>query len=214
MKGYVLVLVAAAGELLAQSGIAPPRVGYIRDDAGGLRPVYGVAGSFVLGRPINERPVISAAFSGRLGLAKTAAALYAFSPEGRRLGRLAAMDGPAQFAFSPDGSEAIVYMPSTSEWFRWRSGGFQPVPVEDLGELVRPTGLALAGGKSLVVEDNELVLRKPDGTETRAVLTGPILSIEWMGNDWIYVREAGRHTVVRLVETRLYVYRLPEAAPW
>ena len=213
MKGHFLILVAAAGGLLAQSGITPPRVGYIRDEAGALRPVYGLAGSFVLGRPMNKRPVISAAFSGRLGLAKTAAALYAFSPEGRRLGRLAAADGPAQFVFSPDGSEARVFLPDTSEWFRWRNGGFQPVPVEDTGEMVIPTGLTLAGGKSLVAEDNELVLRMPDGTEKRTTLTGPILNLEWMGEGWLYVREADRHTAARLVKDGLEVYRFPEAAP-
>ncbi len=138
MKGHCLILLAVAGGLLAQSGITPPRVGYIRDEAGALRPVYGLAGSFVLGRPINKRPVISAAFSGRLGLAKTAAALYAFDREGQRLGRLAAADGPAQFVFSPDGSEAIVFLPDTSEWFRWRDGGFQPVPIENTEETVIP----------------------------------------------------------------------------
>jgi hypothetical protein len=213
VKGHCLILVAAAGGLLAQSGISPPRVGYIRDEAGALRPVYGVAGSFVLGQPVNKRPVISAAFSGRLGLAKTATALYAFDREGRRLGRLAAADGQAQFVFSPDGSEAIVFLPDTSERFRWRNAGFQPVPIEDTEETVIPTGLTLAGGKSLVALDNELVLRMPDGTETRTALTGPILSIEWMGEDWIYVREAGRHTAARLAQDGLEVYRFPEAAP-
>ncbi len=213
MKGHYLILIAAAGGLLAQSGITPPRVGYIRDEAGALRPVYGVAGNFVLGQPINKRPVISAAFSGRLGLAKTAAALYTFDREGRRLGRLAAADGPAQFVFSSDGSEAIVFLPDTSEWFRWRNGGFQPVPIEDTEKTVIATGLTLAGGKSLVAQDNELVLRAPDGTEKRTTLTGPILSIEWMGEDWIYVREAGRHAVARLAVDGLDVYRFPEAAP-
>lgn len=213
MKRHCLILLAAVGGLLAQSGIAPPRVGYIRDEAGALRPVYGVAGNFVLGRPVNRRPVISAAFSGRLGLAKNTAALYAFDREGRRLGRLAVADGPAQFAFSPDGSEALVFLPDTSEWFRWTNGGFQPVPIENTEETLIPTGLTLAGGKSLVVADNELVLRKPDGTEARTTLTEPILGIEWMGEDWIYVREAGRHTAARLAEDGLEVYRLPEAAP-
>ena len=95
MKRFFLILVAAAGGLLAQSGISPPRAGYIRDDAGGLRPVYGVAGSFVLGDPIASG-VISAAFSGRLGLAKTAGTLYAFDREGRLLGQLAVRGLPRQ----------------------------------------------------------------------------------------------------------------------
>jgi hypothetical protein len=207
MKPRCLILVAVASVLLAQSGITPPRVGYIRDEAGALRPVYGVTGSFVLGQPIARR-VISAAFSGRLGLAKTAAALYAFNREGRRLGRLPVADGPAQFVFSPDGSEAIVFLPDTSEWFRWSDGAFQ-----DTEETVLPTGLTLTGGRSLVAADNELVLRNPDGTETRATLTGPILSIEWMGEHWIYVREAGRHTAARLTDDGFETYRLPEAAP-
>jgi hypothetical protein len=212
VKRSLLILVTAAGGLLAQSGITFPCVGFIRDDAGALRPVCGMAGNFVLGRPIARR-VISTAFSGRLGLAKTARALYAFDRQGRRLGRIETADGPAQFVFSRGGSEVDVLLPATSEWVRWRNGSFEPVPIEDTEETVIPTGLTLAGGKSLVAEDNELVLRQPDGTETRTVLSGTILGMEVMGEGWIHVREAGRHTAAHLVGDRLEVYRLPEAAP-
>jgi hypothetical protein len=34
-----------------------------------------------------------------------------------------------------------------------------------------------------------------------------------MGEDWIYVREAGRHAAARLAVDGLDVYRFPEAAP-
>ena len=78
--------------------------------------------------------------------------------------------------------------------------------------MVIPAGLALAGGKSLVAEDNELVLSMPDGAGKRTTLTGPILSLEWMGEDWIYVRQADRHTAARLVKDGLEVYRFPEVA--
>jgi hypothetical protein len=212
MKRFFLILAAAAGGLLAQSGISPPRAGYIKDDAGGLRPVYGVAGSFLLGDPIASG-VISAAFSGRLGLAKTSGALYAFDREGRLIGQFPAAEGPAQFMFSRGGSEAIVFLPDTSEWVRWRNGEFQLLPIADHGESALSAGLTLADGTLVFAADNELVLRKADGSETRTSLTGPILSIEQMGEGWIHVREAGRHTAVRLAGDRIEVYRLPEAAP-
>ena len=54
MRRASLVLLAVAGALLAQSGISPPLAGFIRCEDGKLRPVYGLAGNFVLGVPVAE----------------------------------------------------------------------------------------------------------------------------------------------------------------
>ena len=59
-RRYCLFLLGAAA--LAQ--IARPRVGYIVDRSGALRPVEGVAGAFTLGPPI-DHDVFSVAFSGK-----------------------------------------------------------------------------------------------------------------------------------------------------
>ena len=54
MRRASVILLAVAGALLAQSGISPPLAGFIRCEDGKLRPVYGLAGNFVLGVPVAE----------------------------------------------------------------------------------------------------------------------------------------------------------------
>ena len=54
MRRRLFLLAAVTSGLGAQSGIAPPLAGYIRCEDGRLRPVYGIAGSFVLGAPVSE----------------------------------------------------------------------------------------------------------------------------------------------------------------
>jgi hypothetical protein len=164
VKRTCLTLLAASGGLLAQSGITLPRIGFMRDDACLLRPVYGMAGNFILGRPI-ARPVIS-------------------------------NNDRSPHAFDRQGLSRV-----------------EKAPTGDCGENALPTEIALSGGRRVMAADNELILRQPDGTETRTVLSGTILGMEMMGEGWIHVREAGRHTAVRLVENRVEMYRLPEAVP-
>jgi hypothetical protein len=136
MKARALALMAVAGGLLAQSGIQPPLAGFIHDSAGLLRPVYGMAGNFILGKPIVRRAIAMKAL----------------------------------------------------------------------------TSLHLADGTSVYAEGGDLVFRKAGGAETRTTLGEEVLAIERMGEVWIHVSQAGRHSAARLVEDRIEVYRLPEAA--
>lgn len=55
MRRASFILIAVAGVLLAQSAISPPLAGFIRCEDGKLRPVYGLAGNFVLGAPVAEQ---------------------------------------------------------------------------------------------------------------------------------------------------------------
>lgn len=55
MRRASFILMAIAGALLAQSGIGPPLAGFIRCEDGRLRPVYGLAGNFVLGAPLAQQ---------------------------------------------------------------------------------------------------------------------------------------------------------------
>jgi hypothetical protein len=84
MRRFLLWLIAAGG-LLAQSGIEVPLAGYIRDGAGALRPVHGVAGSFQVGAPILTG-VVAVLFNGNVGLARTGEGLFAFDKAGRLFG--------------------------------------------------------------------------------------------------------------------------------
>lgn len=99
MRPIVFFLLIAAA-VPAQIG-APAALGFIRDRAGALRPVHGVAGNFVLGDPL-EIGVLAASFSGHLGFAKTVNALLIFE-DGKLSRRIDAPDGTATFVWEqPD----------------------------------------------------------------------------------------------------------------
>ncbi|HEX8984847.1 MAG TPA: hypothetical protein VF767_05435 [Bryobacteraceae bacterium] len=96
----------------AQSGIVAPRAGCVRDRAGTLRTVFGMAGTFLPGQAVRTE-VVSAACSEQLAVAKTAGALEVRDASMRLLGRWAAPAGPARFAFSRCGGAVYVYFPET-----------------------------------------------------------------------------------------------------
>jgi hypothetical protein len=202
VKRAVLAAAATLAGLLAQSGISPPLAGYVRDGGGALRPVYGVAGNLVLGRPVAEG-VVSAAFSGSIGLAQISDSLYAFDPQGRPLGRADIPSGPARFFFLAGGIAAQACFSGASPSVLWKDGSFQSASASDCEALALP----------LLSEGDTLVFRKPDGTELRTWIDGPARSIEQMGEGWYSVRQAHRLLAVRVLEDRLETYRLPEAAP-
>jgi len=117
------ILVASAA---AQPAIRPPQMGFAGQADGTLRPVYGVAGNFILGPSVKAK-VISQAFSGSLGLLKTAATLEAFDAQGRVLASMDTVAGPALFAFSADGVTALAYIETSDTLVEWRDGRFGAV---------------------------------------------------------------------------------------
>ncbi len=80
MKRALLVL-AAAGTLVGQSGVGRPLAGFIRDADGALRPVFGIAGNLVAGRAV-AHGVLAAGYSGRNGWAQTAEGWFRFGADG------------------------------------------------------------------------------------------------------------------------------------
>ncbi|MGD0131637.1 MAG: hypothetical protein ABSE57_06305 [Bryobacteraceae bacterium] len=127
-KTWMVALVAALPSARPQPAIAPPQLGFVRDSAWGLRRVYGVTGSFVLGSPLAGK-IVSEAFSGSIGLLKTDSSLAAFDSTGKRLASINAAGGPALFAFSSGGSTALAYIPSSNSLIEWRGSVFALVPA-------------------------------------------------------------------------------------
>jgi len=122
--------------LNAAAQIRAPQMGFAGGADGTLRPVYGVAGNFILGRSVATK-AISQAFSGSLGLLKTDATLVAFDGQGQVLARMDAAPGPALFAFSPDGVTALAYVASSNTLVEWRGGKFSTVsPPSEPGTVV------------------------------------------------------------------------------
>jgi hypothetical protein len=114
----------------AQPGIAPPHLGFVEDSARTLRPAYGLAGNFVLGPSVAEK-VVSAAFSGSIGLFKSDSFLTAFDAHGRELGSMGVDPGRALFAFSPGGNAALAYIVSNNAVVEWRGNAFLPLALND-----------------------------------------------------------------------------------
>jgi len=138
MKREILILVLASGSILAQPSLLPPRVGLTRDASNSLRPVFGTAGNFILGA-VERENVLSAACSGRAGMAKTDEEVLILNEEGRTVARLEVGGGPALFAFRVDGRPGLVYLQGAGELVRWEGGRLEPAawdPVDADGEVV------------------------------------------------------------------------------
>jgi hypothetical protein len=95
----ILLSTCAAGQISA------PVIGYLRDLAGVLRPVSGVAGAFVLGEPI-ESGITEARFLGASGCAWTETGTIAFR-DGQRTEDSTTCPA-ASSAVRIEGDEAVI----------------------------------------------------------------------------------------------------------
>ena len=116
-------LFVLSGAAVAQ--IRTPRLGYVVDPAGHLRPVDGVAGAFSVGAPA-EPCVISAAYSGTTLVVKKKSELLLNGES------FPAPSGPATIAFHPNGDLSELYLPEEGELWTWRNGAFEKVPASGI----------------------------------------------------------------------------------
>jgi hypothetical protein len=182
----VLRIVLLLCTAIAMAQIGPPRAGFIRDRAGALRPVHGVAGAFVLGEAV-ETGVLSAGFSGKLGFVKTASELIVFR-DGFVVDRIEAPTGPAEFTF---GARPAIYFVDTGELWEWprRTGWRAARSVADLhcdyGYVV------LASGERV---------RTPE----------PAMEVERMSEEWAVARTESALYAIRITGTERTIVQLPE----
>ena len=161
-----------------------------------LRPVYGIAGNFILG-PSVARGVLSQAFSGSLGLLKTASTLAAFDAQGHMLASTNAASGPALFAFSPDGAPALVYLPSNNTLIEWAAGKFEILPYRPGPGIVLAIALPNAFEASLVVQRSDGIWQvqlpftrsRIDSQKAVPGVTAPVLAIA--SGDLVYADAKG-----------------------
>jgi len=116
-----VLLALAALWAPAQSRLEAPRVGFVLDWENRLRPLYGIAGNFVLGEAV-AAGVISAASSTRATLIKLERELVLLDAHGAVRMRWEAPPGGALFAFTPAGEPALVYFSETGELCRIAAG--------------------------------------------------------------------------------------------
>jgi hypothetical protein len=189
LTANLTVLSLMAVSLAAQSTIRPPQMGFAGAADGTLRPVFGVAGNFILGPSISGKPgagkVISQAFSGSLGLLKTDSTLVVFNGQGQVLATTAAAAGPALFGFSPDGVTAIAYIASSNTLIEWSDDRFATVPFGPEPDIVLAIALPNAFEASLIVQRNgeiwevEFPLTRATVSSQKALagVTAPVLAL-------------------------------------
>ncbi|HEX5229165.1 MAG TPA: hypothetical protein VFW44_15725 [Bryobacteraceae bacterium] len=184
MSKFAILLLTASGAF-AEHAIAPPQLGFIADQARVLRPVYGMAGSFILG-PAMRAGVLNQAFSGSLGLLKTDSLLAAFNAQGASLGAIDASRGAAIFAFSPDGTTALAYVASSNALYEWKDGAFSRNWFHPVEGAVRAIAFPTPSAATLIVErtvDDLWAVRVPLaglGMLSESALTGvhtPVLAL-------------------------------------
>jgi hypothetical protein len=151
MKKSLVICFISLATLAAQTAIRPPQMGFALAADQSVRPVYGIAGSFILG-PSVAAHALSQAFSGSLGLLKTDSTVTAFDAQGRVLGSTGAASGPALFAFSPDGVTALAYIASGNTLIEWSGGRFSTVPFRPEAATVLGIAMPNAFEASLIVQ--------------------------------------------------------------
>jgi hypothetical protein len=187
MTKHLAVAALSFATLAAQPAIHPPQIGFAAIADGSLRPVYGVAGNFILGSPVAAN-VLSEAFSGSIGLLKSDSTLTAFNAQAHVLGSINTAPGRALFAFTSDGATALAYLPSSDALIEWSAGKFAAVPFRpetSAADVILAIALPNALEASLIVQRSTGIweVRLPF-SRTRAAsqqaltgVTGPVLAL-------------------------------------
>lgn len=87
-------------------------------------------GIFCLESPVARR-IVSAAYSGQLGIWKTETAVEIVDETGKLIERAPAPQGPAIVGFSTDGASCAIYYPSSQALVRWRDGSLDPLSFDE-----------------------------------------------------------------------------------
>ena len=177
LLAITLIALSMIASAAAQSGIRPPQLGFAGNADGTLRPVYGVAGNFILGSSVAGK-VISQAFSGSLGLLKTESTLAAFDGQGKMLATIEASPGPALFAFSPDGLAALAYVPSGNTLVEWKAGQLVTMPFHTEAGTALAVALSNALEVSLIVQREDVIWEVRSASQKALLgVTAPVLAL-------------------------------------
>jgi hypothetical protein len=109
MKRRTLALFCIS--VVAAAQISLPRIGFVRDREGALRPLLGVAGAFVLGDPILTGVVAAGSFGNEYALAATASEVVLI--QGDSVVWRRSLPGGEAFGFRKNGRP---------EWVRFANG--------------------------------------------------------------------------------------------
>ena len=148
---------------VASAQIVRPKLGYIVDRKGGLHPVEGVPGAFIVG-PAVDQDVISAAYSGKSLVVKKERELIV---DGKVF---EAPPGPARIAFTSAGQLHQVFFSGGVSW-KWTGNSFEEAYASDQYDPTNDTPIDT---------DGNLTVR---GIPLR--LASPVRRVSRMGEDWL-----------------------------
>ncbi|MCE5307940.1 MAG: hypothetical protein LLG20_09865 [Acidobacteriales bacterium] len=128
-RAFLFQLLFGATIVAAQAPLDRPRIGYLADRGGALRPLYGTAANFILGEPLSDG-VVSCASSNTSALVKTRDEVILIVANGEAINRWAAPGESALFAFYAGGAPALVYIPESLQLARMVEDRLETVPVD------------------------------------------------------------------------------------
>ncbi len=193
----VAALAALAGPVLAEPGVALPRVAYVKDPAGRLRPLHGVAGTFLLGAPALSGVRAFSAWGEEAAAVVDSRVL--FFRNGRPVRELPAPGGRAVLGLDQQGEPAAVVFPeAASAAFRTREG-WKSLPVR------LPEGTILAAATEARGAVLVLAVRRPGGLWVIHQLAGRglLLRQEWVAPNVSAACLLPGRTLLYAVEDRL-----------
>lgn len=145
------------GTQAARAQIEVPRLGYIRDEGGGLRPVYGIAAAAALG-DARTANAISFGCSAKICLVKRNDALQSFAADDATNGQaIDAPSGTAVIAVNGHDGSAWVYFRETRQFSFWQNGALAPLDYSPDGRVLSLRATADGFDYAIVREGAETV---------------------------------------------------------
>lgn len=117
--------------------LGTPLAGIVREPDHTLRPVYGVAGNLITGRPLPLQDVQAASFSDEAGIVLSSGAVKLVSLDGTEQTSYATAESQPVLGISQGRETAIAWLPSELKLIHWTSAGFAPLPL-DASRLAGP----------------------------------------------------------------------------
>jgi hypothetical protein len=205
MKYFLMLAMAASAGAYE---LTLPQIGYFRDSANSVRPIYGLGGNFLCG-DASDADLLSFGFTGTGGFLKSSNTLKVLDAAGQALASFDAPDGPAIVGMSVDHASAIVYYPQSTLWNYWHDGQLDTLTFDPGGNVL---ALATAGaGKFLAVicrDDGRWLLhidiasasidaQEPfRGTGGPVLLRGDYLQVYVDGTNLMIARKGGEAVAV------------------
>ncbi len=132
MRWLVVLLMAASASAYS---LTLPRIGYVRDSANAVRPIYGLAGNFVVG-DAGDSDQQAVGFTGPGGFLKSSSSLKFINAAGETVAAFDAPSGPALVGIAADQASAIIHYPQATLWSFWHDGQLDPLSFEPGGSVL------------------------------------------------------------------------------